>query len=824
MDNQFTRLAANPDIIIATPGRLRHLIAEVEEFELKSVEYLVFDEGDRLFEMGFQEDIQQIIQKTSPSRQTLIFSATLPSMLVSFARAGLNNPAVVRLDAETVLPETLDVQFFNVRSKEKESALMFLIKEYIPAGKKIIVFASTRHHVEYLTLLLASMYESPKGVAIYGKMDQSSRKSNLIKFSRKQADVMFVTDLAARGIDIPHLDYVINYDFPTKPKLFVHRVGRAARAGRAGTAFSLVTFTEMAYVIDLMLFLGKKLNTKYIGKDGKVSTEEPMNESKSNEKNGTDNDNEQNGDSDKEGDDDDDDGEDGNDKNQSGGGEIQSDDEIDQNQNDDDEDDDEAEVVQVDKKSKSKSKETLDSIVIQPYTSPSSSTTSPSSSGTDYGTLPPALIERLFEHFSSCIERSLELQALQRSVVNATQLYNRTKSNASPASIARMKLLSREHIHPLLREYVDEAEEARFDFLKQLKNFRPVQTVFEIKNMSGASNTTSSQNPLKDDAGISKTLNAMKQKRAFHKAIISKERHNRQKNQQEGLIEDQDEEMEDVDDGDDSGVKMSGVVSKKKDYKDDKFYIKSEAVNTHREQGFELDTGSGGNIEDIVLDLTPDDSKSIFKKKTVMQWDKKKRNYVQVTGGVDKNSKIIKNESGKLIKLDDKKLGTVYKEWSQKTKQTLGRSGEDEGDTSKMLYDRDKQRRRFRHHKNSKEEASMISTGGRNELKSVDQIRKSRREQQKKMDKMTGNKRKREESDGGGGGGGGRGGRGGRGGGRGGRGGGGRGGSRDGGPPNKRQKLTHGSAPSRSKVLKYNSSGRGGRGGGKSGGKFGRRK
>lgn len=166
---------------------------------------------------------------------------------------------MVRLDAESQISDKLELQFLRVRSKDKVAALFYLLREYVPQGKQTMVFCSTRHHVEFLHTIFQSLYTTPPSVAIYGKMDQAARKIALAKFTKKKADVMFVTDLAARGIDIPILDYVINFDFPPKAKLFVHRVGRVARAGRSGTAISLADSMETAYMLDLLKYLHKKV-------------------------------------------------------------------------------------------------------------------------------------------------------------------------------------------------------------------------------------------------------------------------------------------------------------------------------------------------------------------------------------------------------------------------------------------------------------------------------------------------------------------------------------------------------------------------------------
>ncbi|CAI8043577.1 ATP-dependent RNA helicase DDX54 [Geodia barretti] len=256
MEEQFASLHGNPDIIVATPGRLLHLLVEME-LKLASVEYVVFDEADRLFEMGFSEQLREILFKLPESRQTMLFSATLPKQLVEFAKAGLHDPVLVRLDVESQLSQQLKMTFLAVRSEVKSAVLLHLLRSVMSSNEQTVVFAPTKHHVEYLRELISSA-----GIPVcyvYSSLDQTARKINIAKFHNRTAMVMVVTDVAARGIDIPTLDNVINYNFPDKPKLFVHRVGRVARAGRSGSAYSLVSPDELPSCLDLHLFTSKPL-------------------------------------------------------------------------------------------------------------------------------------------------------------------------------------------------------------------------------------------------------------------------------------------------------------------------------------------------------------------------------------------------------------------------------------------------------------------------------------------------------------------------------------------------------------------------------------
>ncbi|KAI4205732.1 MAG: hypothetical protein LQ350_000229 [Teloschistes chrysophthalmus] len=294
LEEQFVSMSSNPDVIIATPGRFLHLQVEMG-LDMSSVRYVVFDEADRLFEMGFAAQLTEILHSLPQSRQTLLFSATLPKSLVEFARAGLQEPTLVRLDAESKVSPDLQSVFFTMKSAEKEGALLHALNDIIqmptgateaaakkneggsekpskkrkrvdmegtnrkdsPTKYSTIVFAATKHHVEYLATLLRH-----SGFAVshvYGSLDQTARRLQVEDFRTGMTNILVVTDVAARGIDIPILANVINYDFPAQPKIFVHRVGRTARAGQKGWSYSLIQDSDLPYVLDLQLFLSRRL-------------------------------------------------------------------------------------------------------------------------------------------------------------------------------------------------------------------------------------------------------------------------------------------------------------------------------------------------------------------------------------------------------------------------------------------------------------------------------------------------------------------------------------------------------------------------------------
>jgi len=207
MEAQFDALVGNPDILVATPGRLAHLLVEAADFSLSKIEFLVFDEADRLFEMGFQAQLSDIMAKTPANRQTLLFSATMPKSLAEFARAGLREPELVRLDTDARISENLKLAFFKVRSAEKYAALVCIMTTLIDcSSQSTIVFCSTKHQTEYVAEVLRACrvaenglkkkkdeYQDELGIGIaHGSMDQAARTEALARFRSSFTKVILV--------------------------------------------------------------------------------------------------------------------------------------------------------------------------------------------------------------------------------------------------------------------------------------------------------------------------------------------------------------------------------------------------------------------------------------------------------------------------------------------------------------------------------------------------------------------------------------------------------------------------------------------------------
>ena len=268
LEAQFALLAGNPEVLVATPGRLRQLLQQVPGFGLHAVEVAVFDEADRLWEGSLRRDTLAIVEALdaraaggdgSAACQKVLVSATMPAALAEFSRAALREPQLVRLDVERLLSPAVTLEFFVCRADEKPAALSFLLRQVLPQSHRVVVFVATRHHAEYLAMLLPKHLQRSCAM-VHGHMDQAARNGAVQAFRRQTVPLLLVTDVAARGIDFPFLEAVVNYDFPSTPKLFVHRCGRVGRAGRAGVCLSLAASAdELAAMADVYLFLGHAL-------------------------------------------------------------------------------------------------------------------------------------------------------------------------------------------------------------------------------------------------------------------------------------------------------------------------------------------------------------------------------------------------------------------------------------------------------------------------------------------------------------------------------------------------------------------------------------
>lgn len=227
---------------------------------LKKLQMLIFDEADMLFEMGFAEQMKELLQQLPSNRQTLMFSATIPEELSQFAKAGLKDYLFVKLDSEYTLSENMQLNFIISKSSEKIAALIYLLRVTIPEDESSIVFVPTKYHVDYLVEILNKFKIS--NVGLYGKMDMDARKLQVQEFKTSQCKAMIVTDLVSRGIDLPFVKNIIQFDFPASVKQFIHRCGRTARAGRQGTIYCITQITELMYMNEIMLYINRELSNR----------------------------------------------------------------------------------------------------------------------------------------------------------------------------------------------------------------------------------------------------------------------------------------------------------------------------------------------------------------------------------------------------------------------------------------------------------------------------------------------------------------------------------------------------------------------------------
>lgn len=239
MEPQFEALHKGVDVVVGTPGRVIDHIQR-GTLVLSNVRFLVLDEADRMLDMGFIEDISYIISKVPKDRQTMLFSATIPGEIRKLAEEHMRSPQVVSVsEDELVLPNTKQM-YFSVGRKNKIWALCRLLDKEKP---KAIVFAQTKHMVDIIEKRLTS-YGYP-AAAIHGDLTQARREKVLGDFRSGNIKVLIATDVAARGLDIEGVQYVINYDIPDSPDTYVHRIGRTGRAGKEGRAITFVSSDEM---------------------------------------------------------------------------------------------------------------------------------------------------------------------------------------------------------------------------------------------------------------------------------------------------------------------------------------------------------------------------------------------------------------------------------------------------------------------------------------------------------------------------------------------------------------------------------------------------
>jgi ATP-dependent RNA helicase RhlE len=270
--NQNTQTAAlkkGIDVLVATPGRLLDLM-EQGFISLRDIEYFVLDEADRMLDMGFIHDIRKIIARLPGKRQSLFFSATMPENIVELSRQILHKPVKVAVSPESTAAETVQHYLYYTNKSSKKNLLLHILKDQ--GIDQVLLFSRTKHGADRIARNLKK-----KGVhtaAIHGDKSQNQRQKSLNQFKEGNVRVLVATDIAARGIDIDSLKYVINYDLPNVAETYVHRIGRSGRAGEEGTAISLCEPEENAYLKDIEKLIAQKIEK--VGDNPYPQTERPM--------------------------------------------------------------------------------------------------------------------------------------------------------------------------------------------------------------------------------------------------------------------------------------------------------------------------------------------------------------------------------------------------------------------------------------------------------------------------------------------------------------------------------------------------------------------
>ena len=233
---QITKLRCGVDILIATPGRLMDL-RERGVIDLSRVSTLVLDEADRMLDMGFWPAVQSIIADIPPTRQTLLFSATLDKKILAKIQPILHNPVRIEIITHGDTAKTVDQYILPVQHSQKQELLHALLME--KGFEKVIVFARTKHRAEHCCKILQR--EKFRAESIHSDKSQANRRKALENFSKGKTNILVATDVLARGIDVPQVNYVVNFDLPDFPDDYIHRIGRTGRAGETGFAVSFVS-------------------------------------------------------------------------------------------------------------------------------------------------------------------------------------------------------------------------------------------------------------------------------------------------------------------------------------------------------------------------------------------------------------------------------------------------------------------------------------------------------------------------------------------------------------------------------------------------------
>ena len=253
MQKQLKKLKKRARIIVGTPGRINDHLKR-QSLNLSKVSYLVLDETDRMLDMGFTPQIETILKFIPKQHQTLLFSATLPNNILRISEKYLNNPERIAIGSLSTPIEKIKQETFQITQDKKYHEL---INQLVERSGSILVFVKTKHGADKIVKRLK--YDGHSADAIHGNLRQSKRDRVINNFRNGKIRILIATDVAARGLDIKNLPQVVNFDVPTGPKDYIHRIGRTGRGGEKGQAISLVSADEIKLLNDIEKLLKYKL-------------------------------------------------------------------------------------------------------------------------------------------------------------------------------------------------------------------------------------------------------------------------------------------------------------------------------------------------------------------------------------------------------------------------------------------------------------------------------------------------------------------------------------------------------------------------------------
>lgn len=251
---QEINLQRGVDVLVATPGRLIDLMNQ-KLIELKHLKILILDEADQMLDMGFINDVKRVIAKTPSKRQTLLFSATMPTSIAELSNSILNNPYKIQIAPVSSTVNTIEQSLYYVDKENKLNLLLHILKDQ--SITSVLVFTRTKHGADKVVKKLQK--DKISAQAIHGNKSQGARQRALNSFKNKTLRVLVATDIAARGIDIDELSLVVNYELPNVPETYVHRIGRTGRAGMDGTAISFCNVDEKELLVDIEKLIRKSI-------------------------------------------------------------------------------------------------------------------------------------------------------------------------------------------------------------------------------------------------------------------------------------------------------------------------------------------------------------------------------------------------------------------------------------------------------------------------------------------------------------------------------------------------------------------------------------